>query len=75
MPPPKGIPALRQVPWRGGRSPGSDGRAGPDEEQSPEPCAVPEGPRGEDRRPLLRKWIQEVNDLSAFNRRSRGAGL
>ncbi|RBM16645.1 MULTISPECIES: hypothetical protein [Streptomyces] len=64
-----------QVAWRGGLSPGCDGRAGPDEQEPTESTAGPADRRGEDRRPLLREWIQEVNDLSAFNRRSRGTGL
>jgi hypothetical protein len=74
MPPPQGIPIARRLPWSGGRSPTRECGA---ESADPAPAERREAElrRGEDRRPMLWKWVKEANRRSAFNRRSRGEGL
>jgi hypothetical protein len=74
MPPPQGVSAARQSPSRTGPPPDGGGPTGsaepasPGEQPADESCAA-------DRRPRLLTLIHEANELSAFNRRSRGAGL
>ena len=76
MPPPKGIPAVPRPSWLGGPPPpAGEPPAGHGTETAAESSPRSQAEHGEDRRPLLRSWIREVNRLSAFNRRSRGVDL